>query len=369
MNNMLASDFLSDGKIVDLTEDKDPEGNDYGGALIPDEKFRFNRSSVFLTYAQCDGKLNKELVLTFFKTLNAHRFIISEENHIDGGLHIHAAIWFPKKLDIRNCRCFDINHVHPNIRKIHDPTGAIEYVAKDGDYIMSHGLSIKMFPNSKGFVKKHNDHLAWMRYMQRYSKDEVKWPIELPDGTRLLQPEAKDKKRHWFIVGPPDCGKTFWSLETFKGQRVYRVPTNHNYPFEDYEDQEVIIFDDYPLSEKFTDNYIITLANVWNCEMHVPGPVRYVSKFLKENQVRTIFILANPLHMPSWFNEDRIQARFERYDMVAWNERPLLEIDMEPIHPASPSALQFHYPLRWNNNEEPIYPDSEAETEVIDLTQ
>lgn len=100
--------------------------------------FRFNSSKVYLTYSRCDLKPNE--ILDWFKiNYSIEKYLIGQEHHTDGGLHIHALFFFSNKVDKRSERCFDINEFHPNIvsRKFDkdDLCSIIKYICKEGNYI------------------------------------------------------------------------------------------------------------------------------------------------------------------------------------------------------------------------------------------
>lgn len=277
--------------------------------------FRFNRGSVFLTYSQVEEKLQYEDIITMFtETLHAHFWVIGRELHQDGGKHFHAYAEFPK-INSVNPRVFDLKECHPNIRKPNkNKLGCVEYCMKHGDYKKSDSVMAKMFPNSTGFGRKMDDHKAWINFMETGAVEPVKWPIRLPDGALIDKPIQSYKKRHWLIQGVPSSGKTYWAKHGFRNQDVYWVPNENGYPFEEYNSQEVIIFDDYDLGQRGVSEMIIQLAEVWfDNQHHVPGKVRYKNNHLKKDQVRTIFILTND--MPIWMGETRMISRFNTMSM------------------------------------------------------
>lgn len=99
--------------------------------------FRLQARHIFLTYPRCD--LSKEALLSFFeqKFLPEYPFdyVIAQEKHEDGGLHLHAVVSFKKKRDIRRPDYFDVSGQHPNMQACRDFKKSREYCRKDGDYI------------------------------------------------------------------------------------------------------------------------------------------------------------------------------------------------------------------------------------------
>ena len=102
--------------------------------------FRLQARYVLLTYSQC-GDLDPQLVCDHLATLHAE-CLIGREAHADGGLHLHAFVDFGKKVDIRDCRLFDVDNQHPNITPCgRTPQKMLDYAVKDGD-IVAGGLPL-----------------------------------------------------------------------------------------------------------------------------------------------------------------------------------------------------------------------------------
>lgn len=99
--------------------------------------FRVNCKNFFLTYPQCD--IGTEALLSFFQDKfgveRPFNYVISQERHEDGGLHLHALLSFKTKLDVRRNDYFDCQGAHCNIQAARDVKATREYVKKDGDFI------------------------------------------------------------------------------------------------------------------------------------------------------------------------------------------------------------------------------------------
>lgn len=102
---------------------------------------RFQGKTFLLTYAQADRIASKEALHEWLLTFFPAKLITSREVHQDGGVHYHAVLQFPQRLDFRDERRFDWQGHHPNIVVVRAPKRAVDYVAKDGDYI-NHGFTI-----------------------------------------------------------------------------------------------------------------------------------------------------------------------------------------------------------------------------------
>ena len=118
-----------------------------------DRTFRFNARRVFLTYPQCgprpqlgteapEAGLSAERIIEFLKSLGCTRWCIGRELHADGGLHFHVFAERRSRFDTENPRYFDIGPFHPNIASVKKLPGLLEYICKDGRYVLGGGLRL-----------------------------------------------------------------------------------------------------------------------------------------------------------------------------------------------------------------------------------
>lgn len=96
-----------------------------------EKKFRFSNKYVFLTYK--NHILQKEL--QFLNGLT-YKLKLCHEVGKTGHKHTHILIAFDKELRTRNCRFFDVNDNHPNIKRILTKKqwkNTVNYLEKDND--------------------------------------------------------------------------------------------------------------------------------------------------------------------------------------------------------------------------------------------
>lgn len=103
--------------------------------------FRIESKNIFLTYPQCQTTLSQfqGLINARFGT-NLEKGVISQENHKDGSLHLHAAICLKDRIRSRDPKVFDTlvdPPKHPNImtRFTGGALKAFQYVMKEGNYL------------------------------------------------------------------------------------------------------------------------------------------------------------------------------------------------------------------------------------------
>lgn len=103
-----------------------------------------------MTYPQC----NKELQLTMeaikdhFKD-NLEWAVVAQENHKEGGLHLHCLVSLKKQISYRSPNCLDhITGKHGNYKAKRNPLTALEYTIKDGNYL-EHQIDVAKWMSAK----------------------------------------------------------------------------------------------------------------------------------------------------------------------------------------------------------------------------
>lgn len=277
------------------------------------KKFRFCASTAFLTYPQ-SGDVTKEDLLEFLKSKGAVQWIIAREKHLTGEYHLHAFVKFNKEIDTRNVRYFDCMDLHPNIKNGEIKKKwqkAVEYCMKAGDYITE---GIELFDSSENFCRRKNDFDAWKRYVTAKTDQPLAFPINLPDGkSQITRPVHSNRKRHWWITAPPNWGKTYWANFTFAGVQLFCPISNSDTPFDHYNNQQLILFDDF-LWKQEHKSMIQDVSNVWNISRHVWGRTRFYPKEWERGQIRIIVVLANDIPF-GWDQEGWFTTRFNVLDV------------------------------------------------------
>lgn len=127
--------------------------------------FRFDAKYGLLTYPQC-GDLDAWAIVDMLGDLGAE-CIVGREDHVDGGVHLHAFFMFERKFSSRNVRVFDVDGRHPNVvRGYSTPEKGYDYATKDGD-IVAGGLER---PGVREKVSGASE--KWARILLSESRDE-----------------------------------------------------------------------------------------------------------------------------------------------------------------------------------------------------
>lgn len=257
-----------------------------------EKKFRLNAKKVFLTYADCEEK--KEDLLAHLKTFGLLvRYVVAREKHEQTDEdkqadlqrhHLHAVLEYASKLDVKNPKFFDWKGFHPNIQKCRSYENSATYAMKDGDFLTATTLNTAD-PNN--YRKRKADFQEWTNDNEAKALTEVKWPIVLLNGS-TFNPTGMGKRRHLWIVGEPNLGKTTWIQNTFVGTKTY-VRAKTIYPYEQYRGEKVVICDDF----KPDFEEIAAVCNRYRIKTQVYGNVRYTVNYWALNTDVTMIVLHN----------------------------------------------------------------------------
>lgn len=139
---------------------------------------------------------------------------------------------------------------------------------------------------------------------------EIEFPVALPWGMIIPEPSAHNKMRHWWIWGPPDCGKTRGIDKAFGRKNVLYICAGGKHSYEHYDGQRIIIYDDVlPTTEE-----LLSITNTLSLPMTVPGATRYHAVYRPFNVAVTVIVLANkslseyPAAIKARFNEHQVHV-------------------------------------------------------------
>nr|WAE42543.1 MAG: replication associated protein [Cressdnaviricota sp.] len=279
--------------------DVSPRSDETDDVEAPKKAFRLSAKKFFVTYPQ-SGALTKEQVLNKIRSIGfVIKYIICTEHHQEEGVHIHAAFEYQDKVNWKSPDKLDINGHHPNIQTMKSWKSSEIYLKKEqtGDFIT--GASFDDATHEK-FVARKADYDAWTAHNEQKALGEIIYPVILPNGWPWT---PTGKKRHLWIIGKPDWGKSLWAMTYFSGKKVF-MRRDTGYPYEGYAGETVVILDDvYPKQEEW-----LNVSNWhWN-NMHVYGPVRYKPIYWANNVNVSMIVLTN--NMPSYVNMEAFDARF-----------------------------------------------------------
>lgn len=268
---------------------------------MEEKKFRCAAKTFFLTYPRCDS--TKEVLLTHLRTKGVIvQYVIGKEEHKEddavlGKYHLHAVIRYQCKINVKDPKFFDLMGFHCNIQAARNFQAAAQYAKKDGDYIENVEFD---HSNPVNYRKRKDDFEAWEGDRLAKSREEIAWPLILPDGS---EHRPVGKRRHVWIVGPPDGGKSQWAKSQLKG-KIFFARSPCKYPFERYNKEQVILYDDIKPSQ---EEWLAVSDDHWS-PMHVFGECRFRSNLWPMDVPLVMIVLSNDL--PAFNNMEAFNARF-----------------------------------------------------------
>lgn len=330
--------------------------------------FRFVGKNVGLTFPQCDISMFEfkyAMSMWGSKQQSFSKWVAGREKHEDGKHHFHLYLHYPQKLDTKDARFWDLPDLdhngwfHPNITKFSNKSTQdqidkwISYCKKEGEWVQEGFLSnLFTFIHWKDYNKKKRDLAQWEQDSKAQQLIDP-FPFSLPNDLKVNKPVKDDhgnynKKRHWLLLGPPDCGKSHWLNSEFKGKKVHMRPKNEKYggPFEfnTYNGEQVVLYDDtVPKLDELID-----VANIFEIKTQTYGGQRYQNNYWPLGQARVIIWMLNPEQLPEYAQQgnQRYKIFKQRFNFMQW-EHPDGIDDPEDVDPVLAWRVIEETPVVW----------------------
>lgn len=281
----------------------------------PKRKFRLNAKNLFLTWPRnnVDSATVLNKVVELFGADNVNYVCVSEEEHKDGSPHLHAVVCLKKPCDIRDVTKLDaVANKHGNYQSTRSVKDVYNYVRKGGNFVeygkpptvctgtkgdavaqsLRSGSSLEAVEEmDPGYFMSHLPRI--MNYHQWISLKKLKEtpkrpPLQITNWRFKFEvgfPREFKQKQYW-IVGPPNTGKTTFIMELMEaGFRGYNMPKN-NY-WNDYCDDAY----DFAYIDEFKGQLPMTLLN----EFLQGSPMKLRGRYadVQKRKNLAVFILSN----------------------------------------------------------------------------
>jgi len=319
-----------------------------GGAAAksrPRKAFRVSGKQFALTYPKCPVS-RADFDSAFRLQHVVAEFASARELHEDGTHHLHLFVAFAKRVDVQSARYFDLSFegkvYHPNVQLCRNKSQWLTYISKGDDHGVDELRRVLEDPLSYPIGKRKStaQDLKWSAEERiRRSLRPISYPIVLAcEGKQyeMFKPDPRVKKRSWWIVAPPNAGKTRWINKQFAMCAIY-CPRMGKYPYEGYGDEDVIIYDDRKGVgfEEFSD-----VLNTWEFLHPVYGEVRFTTQNWKLGHTRSVIVLSNKTIEESCPEEDwlRMKKRFIQIVNPVLIPPEEMSDDEEVAPPAAASA-------------------------------
>lgn len=254
------------------------------------KEFRLARKKFFLTFSDVsNSEASKQKLLEFLQSKGRiNKCRIGEEPHQNGVPHFHVYVEYAVRIDTIDVRFFDWMGVHPNIanpKSRQDTQRVAEYCMKEGNFI-GYG-EVQVLCGSHNFLARKRDIEAFNTHCEILQEKDP-FPFFLPNDVKVEAPLKSEKKCNYYIQAPSDWGKTHWINLQFDGKKVYLVAEKSRYPFDTYEGQQVVLFNDWiPCLQM-----IKHISDCWDIRVPVYGDTRYCVRYWPKGQRRVMVILS-----------------------------------------------------------------------------
>lgn len=165
-------------------------------------------------------------------------YVICEEEHKDGELHLHAFLKLNKRVYFKP-NMFDIQGYHGEYQVAKSWRAVINYVKKDGNYISN--IDVKAAAMMKSKMKKEDllkdvdevldkGIITPMQVASFYKNSMV---YKMLQQKRSKMPDIlPEKKRHLWFYGGSNTGKTYKLRQMMKDtgeEKWFQIPTNNDW--------------------------------------------------------------------------------------------------------------------------------------------
>ncbi len=245
-----------------------------GAAGAPRAKYRSTTRKWFLTYPRCD--LSKEELLVHLQSLGKlDEFCICRETHEDGGLHLHAYVWYDKPgVPNADVLKFDFDGHHGDYQSVRSRARVLVYVQKqdadvltniDKELLVDKGAKRKR-ENAEVFGSSETE-LKAMFLAGDYSWRQLLAMLKSRHAFRLmtLTPLQSVAVKGIWIYGEPGSGKSHWARTTFPNSYLKL----QNKWFDGYDLQEEILLEDFDFSK--LGHHLKLWADKWGSHGEVKG--------------------------------------------------------------------------------------------------
>ena len=218
---------------------------------------RVQAKGFFLTYPQCS--LTKEQCLELLKSLPIKtlisEYLVCEEKHEDGSPHLHVFLKYEKKILFKP-NLWDISTFHGHYEVSKSAKSVIQYCTKDGNYISNFNVDAIKSHQPKKISKEDflldpldliDSGVLKPMQLKAFVQNQALFKMlnrkrEHPDLSEL----PCEKKRHPWIYGPSNCGKTTrmkQMLEEFGRDNCFQIPYNNDWS--GYQGERILYCDEF----------------------------------------------------------------------------------------------------------------------------
>lgn len=224
--------------------------------------------TLFLTYPQCT--VTRERLLEHLQSVDTVvEYVIAQEVHADGGLHLHAYVKFQQGL---RCSQFtptlDVDNFHGNYQAARSFRSVIAYVKKDGNYITNLSEAMLETPESKRRKMAVAIETRPIAELIREGIIPFQSASAAMTAKSILQNAYDhDGVRGIWICGPPGTGKSHRARNNYPGPIYVK---QQNKWWDGYVGEPTVLLDDFDCGKPL-GHYLKIWADKWACKGEIKG--------------------------------------------------------------------------------------------------
>lgn len=234
-------------------------------------RYQLRTKRLFLTYPQCTLSKQDALTLLSQKLPSIKEYVIAQERHQNGDLHLHAYLYLEDTLSTSNSRFLDIGGFHGNYQSCRSEKGVVRYCTKEEDFISNFDVgervdkrkskktlvgeklvnsNLNLVEAVKQFPDLIFDYNKLKNNLNQYFKDATPrrpgLPLFIPNSFgKVLSTTLAGKRRHfWIWSDQPNKGKTTNAKTWYKNFNMHLQSGDFTY-WTFNGDEEGLIIDEY----------------------------------------------------------------------------------------------------------------------------
>jgi len=226
--------------------------------------FRIDAKGWFLTYPKCTLSKEEAWELLKQKKITIRRGCIGQEEHKDGTPHLHVYVELSSVKSVKNAHFWDLEAFHGNYQAAKSFLAVSEYVMKGGNI-----LKINMEPQEEVESRKRHKRVLGKELIdgkelisvveentqllfgycqlkkdvEQYRMDKA---LSLKRSRESNMSFSTDKKRHIWLYGPSNSGKTTKLKQIIAAEgedNCFQLPTNKDYV--GYQGEMILFLDEF----------------------------------------------------------------------------------------------------------------------------
>lgn len=190
-------------------------------------------------------------IQAYFETINRHGVGLQHAKSIWGNNEVHLEPWTQNE-------CWYCSK----------PETQIEPYIEFGTRIENQGGDRKTFKHKTSqiinYTQKDMDELGGYEFL-RAAQVQKTYNLLFPHNTKpIAWPEEKTKKRHIWLYGPSNAGKSYWYRQNYTFRDTYKVPYSQPTNWANYKGEKYLLLDEFKGQYTIQEINLMTEGTQWN---------------------------------------------------------------------------------------------------------